>query len=83
MKIADVYPDIKKLSIFKNTSDEALCRYIGEEDFYTKSYSSAEEICSPYEDNDSGSFTRARAELSINQSLQHFSMLKRFTKLKC
>ncbi len=53
MTIIDVYPDIKKLSIFKDTSDEALCRYITDEYFYLKSYSPSDEICSPYEDNDS------------------------------
>ena len=74
MKITDVYPDIKKLSIFKNTSDGALCAYIKEESFYTKSYSSGDDICSPYEDNDSvGIITSGSA--TVNSSDEERSVL--------
>ena len=74
MNITDVYPDIKKLSIFKNTSNEALCAYIKEESFYIKSYSSGDDICSPYEDNDSvGIITSGVA--TVNSSDEERSVL--------
>lgn len=52
MKITELYPDIMHLPIFKNTSEEALCSYIGDDSFYLQSFSSGEEICSQSQNSD-------------------------------